>query len=63
MDGEPVYLRLKDGFEAWAIVLCEKDGSWAGIPFAIGQYSGVKFEWDIKKRGIKCYRSKQKEEV
>ncbi len=60
MDREPVYIAEE---KLWVIIKCEQTGRWAGMPFAVGQTHGINFEWNIKKRGLKCYRSKPKEEV
>ncbi len=60
MDGEPVYIAEE---KLWVIIKCEQTGRWAGMPFAVGQTHGINFEWNIKKRGLKCYRYKPKEET
>lgn len=55
MDGEPVWLY---DINCWAIVAVEKYGRYANIPFAVGHFHGVKFEWDILDRKLVCYRRK-----
>ncbi|SCI59488.1 Uncharacterised protein [uncultured Clostridium sp.] len=60
MAGRPVYCPDADGY---GIVKCETKGHWAGIPFLVGAWHedgvAVNFEYNIKKRGLKCYRIEQ----
>lgn len=62
MAGKPVYCPDADGY---GIVKCETKGHWAGIPFLIGAWHeggvAVNFEYNIKKRKLKCYRIEQVE--
>ena len=60
MAGKPVYCPDVDGY---GIIKCETKGTWAGIPFLVGAWHNdgvaVNFEYDIKKRKLKCYRIEQ----
>ena len=60
MAGQPVWCPDE---EAYGIVLCDKIGQWAGIPFLHGVWyedgdnnCGVEFNHNIIKRKLKCYR-------
>lgn len=59
MAGQPVWCPDE---EAYGIVMCDKIGQWAGIPFLHGVwYSnddgvGVEFNHNIIGRKLKCYR-------
>lgn len=59
MAGQPVWCPDE---EAYGIVMCDKIGQWAGIPFLHGVwYSsddgvGVEFSHNIIGRKLKCYR-------
>lgn len=59
MAGQPVWCPDE---EAYGIVMCDKIGQWAGIPFLHGVwYSnddgvGVEFNHNIIRRKLKCYR-------
>ncbi len=55
MDGNPVWIY---DVNCWAIVAVEKYGRYANIPFAVGHFHGVRFEWDILDRKLVCYRRK-----
>lgn len=60
MAGKPVYCPDVEGY---GIVKCETKGQWAGIPFLVGAWHddgvAVNFEYNIKKRKLKCYRMEQ----
>ena len=53
MDGEPVWV---EEVEHWALIDIEKSGQWAGIPFAVWAENGAKFTYNVKSRGLHCYR-------
>ena len=53
MDGEPVWV---EEVEHWALIDIEKGGQWDGVPFAIWAENGMKFTYNIKNRGLHCYR-------
>lgn len=59
MAGQPV--RCQDE-EADGVIMCDKIGQWAGIPFLHGVWyesnngCGVKFNHNIIGRKLKCYR-------
>ena len=53
MDGEPVWV---EEVEHWALIDVEKGGQWDGVPFAIWAENGMKFTYNIKNRGLHCYR-------
>lgn len=57
MAGKPVYC---PEIEAYGIVKCESIGIWARVPFLVGAWhcdgGAVNFEYNIVKRGLKCYR-------
>ena len=53
MDGEPVW---DEDVEHWALIDIEKGGQWDGVPFAIWAENGMKFTYNIKNRGLHCYR-------
>lgn len=60
MAGKPVYCPDVEGY---GIVKYETKGQWAGIPFLVGAWHddgvAVNFEYNIKKRKLKCYRMEQ----
>lgn len=64
MSGQPVWCPEE---EAYGIVMCDKIGQWAGIPFLHGVwYSdddgvGVEFNHNIIGRKLKCFRVKEGE--
>lgn len=61
MAGEPIWVE-SDGFESWAIVELDEAGQWKDMPFANGLTAdGFKFSWDIKRRNLRCYRSRPAE--
>ena len=53
MDGEPVWV---EDVKHWALIDIEKGGQWDGVPFAIWAENGTKFAYNIKNRGLHCYR-------
>ena len=53
MDGEPVWV---EEVEHWALIDIEKGGQWDGVPFAIWAENGARFTYNIKDRGLHCYR-------
>ena len=66
MAGLPVWCPEE---EAYGIVMCDKIGQWAGIPFLHGAwYSdddgvGVEFNHNIIGRKLKCFRVEDKKEI
>ena len=66
MAGQPVWCPEE---EAYGIVMCDKIGQWAGIPFLHGVwYSnddgvGVEFNHNIIGRKLKCFRIEDKKEI
>ena len=59
MDGEPVWV---EDVKHWALIDIEKGGQWDGVPFAIWAENGMKFTYNIKNRGLHCYRRPPEEE-
>ena len=63
MPGQPVWCPEE---ESYGIVMCDKIGQWAGIPFLHGVwYSdddgvGVEFNHNIIGRKLKCFRVEDK---
>ncbi|WP_418434069.1 hypothetical protein [Anaerotignum lactatifermentans] len=53
MDGEPVWV---EDVKHWALIDIEKGGQWDDVPFAIWAENGMKFTYNIKNRGLHCYR-------
>ena len=53
MDGKPVWV---EDVKHWALIDIEKGGQWDGVPFAIWAENGMKFTYNIKNRGLHCYR-------
>ena len=53
MDGEPVWV---EDVKHWALIDIEKGGRWDGIPFAVWAENGAKFTYNVKSRGLHCYR-------
>ena len=53
MDREPVWV---EDVKHWALIDIEKGGQWDGVPFAIWAENGMKFTYNIKNRGLHCYR-------
>lgn len=60
MDGEPVWV---EDIKHWALIDIEKGGQWDGVPFAIWAENGMKFTYNIKNRGLHCYRRPPEGEV
>lgn len=66
MAGQPVWCPEE---EAYGIVMCDKIGQWAGIPFLHGVwYSGddgvgVEFNHNIIGRKLKCFRVEDRKEI
>lgn len=66
MSGQPVWCPEE---EAYGIVLCDKIGQWAGIPFLHGVWYndddgvGVEFNHNIIGRKLKCFRVEDKKEI
>ena len=59
MDGEPVWV---EEVKHWALIDIEKGGQWDGIPFAVWAENGAKFTYNVKSRGLHCYRRPPEEE-
>lgn len=53
MDGDPVWV---EEVKHWALIDIEKGGQWDGIPFAVWAENGAKFTYNVKSRGLQCYR-------
>lgn len=53
MDGRPVWV---EEVKHWALIDIEKGGQWDGIPFAVWAENGAKFTYNVKIRGLHCYR-------
>lgn len=53
MDGEPVWV---EEVEHWALIDIEKNGQWAGIPFAVWAENGANFTYNIEGRELHCFR-------
>lgn len=66
MAGLPVWCPEE---EAYGIVMCDKIGQWAGIPFLHGVWYGdddgvgVEFNYNIIGRKLKCFRVEDKKEI
>lgn len=66
MSGQPVWCPEQ---EAYGIVMCDKVGKWAGIPFLHGVWCnddngvGVEFNYNIIERELKCFRVEDKKEI
>ena len=60
MDGEPVWV---EDVKHWALIDIEKGGQWDGIPFAVWAENGAKFTYNVKSRGLQCYRRPPEEEI
>ena len=66
MAGQPVWCPDE---EAYGIVMCDKIGQWAGIPFLHGVWygdgngCGVEFNHNIIKRRLRCYRTISKKDI
>lgn len=55
MDGLPVWC---EELACWGIVLVDEVGRYAGNPFLLGRCDGVRFEYDIERRGLTLYLEK-----
>ncbi len=53
MSGEPVWV---EEVEHWALIDIEKNGQWAGIPFAVWAENGANFTYNIEDRELHCFR-------
>ena len=53
MDGEPVWV---EEVKHWALIDIEKNGQWAGIPFAVWAENGANFTYNIEGRELHCFR-------
>ena len=66
MAGQPVWCPDE---EAYGIVMCDKIGQWAGIPFLHGVWygdgngCGVEFNHNIIKRRLRCYRTISEKDI
>ena len=60
MDGEPVWV---EEVKHWALIDIEKGGQWDGIPFAVWAENGAKFTYNVKSRGLHCYRRPPEGEI
>ena len=60
MDGDPVWV---EDVKHWALIDIEKGGQWDGVPFAVWAENGSKFTYNIKNRGLHCYRRPPEGEV
>lgn len=59
MHGQPVWIEDE---KAWGIINAYDFGTWKEKPFVTFYYKSVRCEWDIERRGLKCYRHKPKGE-
>lgn len=59
MHGQPVWIEDE---KAWGIISAYDFGTWKEKPFVTFYYKSVRCEWDIERRGLKCYRHKPKGE-
>ena len=55
MNGEPVW---DEEDQIWGIVTVDEIGRWKHIPFLMGVYLGVEFNWAIEQRELTLYRNK-----
>ena len=53
MNGEPVWV---EEVKHWALIDIEKNGQWAGIPFAVWAENGANFTYNIEGRKLHCFR-------
>lgn len=49
MDGQPVWC---EDVEHWALVSVSDAGKWKGVPFALFEKNGARFEWNIEDHGL-----------
>lgn len=54
MNGQPGYWAEE---KRWGIICVDSAGRWAGVPFFKFRGDGVNFEYNIKSRRMKIYRS------
>lgn len=59
MHGQPVWIEDE---KAWGIINAYDFGTWKEKPFVTFFYKSVRCDWDIERRGLKCYRHKPKGE-
>ena len=52
MDGQPAWC---EDVERWAIVSVSDAGKWKGVPFALFEKNGGRFEWNIEGRELSLY--------
>lgn len=52
MDGQPVWC---EDVERWALVSVSDAGKWKGVPFALFEKNGARFEWNIEDREMSLY--------
>lgn len=52
MDGQPVWC---EDVERWAIVSVSDAGKWKGVPFALFEKNGGRFEWNVEDRELSLY--------
>jgi len=62
-------LRLMEGrpawcieLECWGIVTVDSAGQWAGVPFLLGRWREVQFNYDIQSRGLTLYRNERRKQ-
>ena len=60
MNGEPVWV---EEVKHWALIDIEKNGQWAGIPFAVWAENGANFTYNIEGRELHCFRRPPEGEV
>lgn len=58
MEGQPVWCAE---LECWGIVMVDSTGRWAGVPFLLGRWKEVKFEYDIQRRSLTLYREERRQ--
>lgn len=52
MDGQPSWC---EDIERWALVSVSDAGKWKGVPFALFEKNGGRFEWNIEGRELSLY--------
>ena len=64
MAGQPVWCPEEN---AYGIIMCDKQGMWAGIPFLFGVWhqetTDIHFVRDIIGRKLSCFRIEDKKEI
>lgn len=59
MEGKPAWcIEL----ECWGIVAVDSSGQWAGVPFFLGRWQEVQFNYDIQNRGLTLYRNERRKQ-